>query len=593
MYRQYECIIAAGETVYSKSEYPMHFCYSHEDKDSPVEAYGVCIPSPCAENHVELLKEWRTMTRSEEAKLPMESTACTGSRHEKQWFEQFVPIADFAFNILLAVLVGTTTIYHSTRGETVESTSTRILLAFSAAKNLRRLVQLPKDPQSCITCMFGMRFLSLVWTLMGHSLILVQPYLENVDDYKEAIAGNFWNQWITNFTLSTDTFLVLGGTVLSYTWFRKWLKNTTEEEPTWTSYGYWMRFYRHRVVRLWPAYLYTLMVVTLRLSVTHFHPMWPPTDPAIQCPKHWFENVLFINSLLDSRCMPWTWYIGTEFLYYLVAPVFLLSLRQAPKLGMGLCFFTTLFSAGLNIVKQIESNFPPTQFTVRQPEIFNPNFNQHFIELYIKPQYRIGPYIIGIILGYYLANYQRIAVKPARSAKFQVIGWSIGFLCGFWGLFGLYPSLQGWNWPIYHLVYGSIHRDMFAIGIAWLIYACHTGIGGIINSILSAKVLVPLSNLCYSAYLFHLIPVVYTYILVPFPIWYESKLPLFAHCVVQLAISYVFAMICTLLVEYPAHNIEGILLQPRQKKKTTLKPVPTPNSELQLKRVPNLRFRSR
>ncbi|VDN33907.1 unnamed protein product [Cylicostephanus goldi] len=85
VYRGYECIIAAGETVYSKSEYPMHFCYSHEDKDSPVEAYGVCIPSPCAENHVELLKEWRTMTRPEEAKLPMDFTACTGSRHEKQW----------------------------------------------------------------------------------------------------------------------------------------------------------------------------------------------------------------------------------------------------------------------------------------------------------------------------------------------------------------------------------------------------------------------------------------------------------------------------------------------------------------------------
>lgn len=52
--------------------------------------------------------------------------------------------------------------------------SSRILLAFSVKKNLRRLVQLPKDPQSCITCMFGMRFLSMVWTLIGHSFIFVQ-----------------------------------------------------------------------------------------------------------------------------------------------------------------------------------------------------------------------------------------------------------------------------------------------------------------------------------------------------------------------------------------------------------------------------------
>ena len=43
---------------------------------------------------------------------------------------------------------------------------------------------------------------------------------------------------------------------------------------------------------------------------------------------------------------------------------------------------------------------------------------QHHIELYIKPQYRIGPYIIGILLGYYLAKYQRVAVKPTRSRSF-------------------------------------------------------------------------------------------------------------------------------------------------------------------------------
>ncbi|WKX96420.1 hypothetical protein Q1695_012677 [Nippostrongylus brasiliensis] len=586
VYRGYECLISAGETVYSKSEYPMHFCYSHEDTDSTVDAYGVCIPTPCADDHVTLLKQWRTMTKPEEEELPMDFTACTRSRHEKQWFEQLVPVFDLAFNLLLIMLVLMATIFHNMRGENAKSMSSKILLAFSAKKNLRRMVQLPKDPQSCITCMFGMRFLSMVWTLVGHSFIFVQAYLENVDYFKDAMVDNFWNQWITNFTLGVDTFLVLGGTVLSYTWFRKWLKNTTEEEPSWTSYGYWLRFYRHRVVRLWPAYLYTLMAVTLRLSVTHFHPMWPPTDPAIQCPKHWYENVFFINSLFNNRCMPWTWYIGTEFLFFVVSPIFLLTLRQTPRIGMALCVATTAASAALNAIKMKESNFPPTQFLWKQPEIFNLNFIQHHIELYIKPQYRIGPYIIGIILGYYLANYQRQAVKPTRSTKFIVVGWMIGFACGFWALFGLYPSLQGWDWPIYHLVYGSIHRDVFALSMAWLIYACHTGIGGVVNRILSLYVLAPLSNLCFSVYLIHMIPVVLTYLLVPFPIWYDSQLPIFVHCFFQLLISYVFALICTLVAEYPAHNIEAILLAPRQSK-TTLKPIPMSDSELQLKGVTN------
>lgn len=113
----------------------------------------------------------------------------------------------------------------------------------------------------------------------------------------------------------------------------KIIETFSEEEPTWTSWGYWLKFYRHRVVRLYPAYLYTLLAVTLRISVTHFHPMWPPTDPAIQCPKYWWQNVLFVNSILDNQCMPWTWYIGTEFIYYLLSPIFLLTLRKAPKIG--------------------------------------------------------------------------------------------------------------------------------------------------------------------------------------------------------------------------------------------------------------------
>lgn len=88
---------------------------------------------------------------------------------------------------------------------------------------------------------------------------------------------------------------------------KKWLKNILESVPTWTSLGYWLKYYRHRIIRLWPAYIYVMVDVGMRSSLQHFHPMWPPTDPAVQCPKHWWKNVLFINSLTENRCMPWTW----------------------------------------------------------------------------------------------------------------------------------------------------------------------------------------------------------------------------------------------------------------------------------------------
>ena len=182
--------------------------------------------------------------------------------------------------------------------------------------------------------------------------------------------------------------------------------------------------------------------------------------------------------------------------------------------------------------------------------------------IYIKPQTRIAPYIVGLILGYYLAAYQHRAVKKQEpSRRFQLIGWTSATIAGFWSLYGLYPSLQGWNWPIYHVVYGAVHRLIFALAIAWLIFACHTGIGGYVNTLLSHRYLIPLSSLCYGVYLFHMIPVVLTYLIGDFPIWWTNQLYVLVHCFVQLVLSYGFGFICAMIAELPALNIERLLVR--------------------------------
>lgn len=62
--------------------------------------------------------------------------------------------------------------------------------------------------------------------------------------------------------------------------------------------------------------------------------------------------------------------------------------------------------------------------------------------MYIKPQYRIGPFIIGLLLGHCLANFQACPYKVRRTLRFQVLGWFSAFVASFWAIFGLYPSLQ-------------------------------------------------------------------------------------------------------------------------------------------------------
>ncbi|VDD89281.1 unnamed protein product [Enterobius vermicularis] len=547
LFHAFECLQAAGETTYSKSEYPLHFCFGYNEereKDITNIAYGICIPSVCYEDRGQLLDRWRKTTSN--ATDDLDYIGCTKSRHEKQW-----------------------------------STAIQLFLAFSAKKNFAKLVTMPKDPQSTITCMFGMRFLSMAWTLIGHSFIFVQAYMQNVNEYKDDMVNSFFNQWITNFTLSVDTFFVLSATLTAYIWFKKLHKCSSDAEPTWTSWCYWLRYYRHRIIRLWPAYICALTDITTRISVHHYHPMWPPTDPAVQCPKYWWQNILFINSILDNRCMPWTWYIGTEFIFYLLSPIFLLALKSSPNAGILLSVAVIAASSILNVIGMTLYNFPPTQMLWKQPELFSADFIQHHLVMYIKPHYRIGPYIVGLLLGYYLANLQKAPVQIQPTLQFKITGWCLAFIGGFWSLFGLYPSLQGWDWPVYHLVFGGLHRTVFALAISWLIYACHNGMGGIINTILSMKVLLPLSSLCYSVYLFHMIPVVFTYLLVPFPIIYTSKWPIFLHCLAQLVLSYFFGIMCAMISELPALNLERIVFS--TDRKAALQPVELKDYDLQLK----------
>lgn len=46
-------------------------------------------------------------------------------------------------------------------------------------------------------------------------------------------------------------------------------------------------------------------------------------------------------------------------------------------------------------------------------------------------------------------------------------------------------------------------RILWTVHVAWIIFACHSGIGGFVNKFLSSKVWIPMSKIGYSFYLVH------------------------------------------------------------------------------------------
>ncbi|KHN83367.1 Nose resistant to fluoxetine protein 6 [Toxocara canis] len=546
------------------------FCYGYDSSlvASSAVVLGVCIPSNCIHDRFQLLEEWGLLSVNQSV---MGYASCMNSRRERPWYFSGAPMMQVTIVVALLLLTFIATLLDRNLSAKQRScpastsTATQLLLSFSLPRNLHKLIEFPKNPISTVTCMFGVRVISMIWTLIGHCFAWIQAYVSNVQDLKNDLSNGFFNVTITNFTLSVDTFFVLSATLTSYSYFQKQLKQAEGFRPyqTWWEWlAEWLKFYRHRIIRLWPAYLYALSTVTFLFSAVHWHPMWEPSDPAVQCRLHGWQNVLFVNSLFGNQCMGWTWYISTEFLFYLISPIFLISLNKSLWLGCALSLTTIIFSSLLMSLLIIQHDYPPSPIPYNQPSIFKGVFMQHIDAYYIKPQYRIGPYIVGIILGYMLADMQKWKRRRITDrVELQWLLWSVCVVFGFVSLYGFYPVMQGWNWRWYYVIYGGVHRTVWACAVAVLIYMCHTDQGGFLNAILSARVFLPLSTLCYSVYLIHLVMVFAVFLLVPFPITYTGKLPILIFCLAQLALSFFSALFITMLSEFPVLNIEKVLLQ--------------------------------
>ena len=99
-------------------------------------------------------------------------------------------------------------------------------------------------------------------------------------------------------------------------------------------------------------------------------------------------------------------------------------------------------------------------------------------EYYFKPWTRAPPYLVGIFLGWLLHEMRNSTVKISK--PLVVCGWTLAIGMGLSIVYGLVPYLhQEVDMPTaVDMSYGPLHRFVWAIALAWLIFACLKGYGG-------------------------------------------------------------------------------------------------------------------
>jgi len=152
--------------------------------------------------------------------------------------------------------------------------------------------------------------------------------------------------------------------------------------------------------------------------------------------------------------------------------------------------------------------------------------NDYFNDVYTKPWCRLSPYAFGLAVGYVLYEvYQRSNVSSWDSliprARIynryfyfkQILISTIALVLLGLCIFGTYGDYIGKTLTRTHrIVYLTLSRLGWSIGLTMIIVICFAGYGGVINRFLSRSIFYRLSKLTYGAFLWHTLVIFVNYL---------------------------------------------------------------------------------
>jgi len=135
-------------------------------------------------------------------------------------------------------------------------------------------------------------------------------------------------------------------------------------------------------------------------------PLWIILGSSIvgSCNKYWWTNAIFINNIYpwensyhsgDEQCLPWFWYISTEFQFFFIGLI--LIWLYSKSWSLGIIVLSVLLALGIIIPGLIP--------IINQSIISLPQFDsKSYSDIFTKPWARIFVLALGVGFGFIVAE---------------------------------------------------------------------------------------------------------------------------------------------------------------------------------------------
>ncbi|XP_053214293.1 nose resistant to fluoxetine protein 6-like [Panonychus citri] len=516
----------------------------------------ICLPSTCTNDDISSIISTLKGAIQIGKTIPTEINNCDDGS-SPPWDDYEIIILGFLLLIVWIVLFGSIMDwYHSKYKMKPKFKLISLTINFSVIKNGSSLLN-TKESANSISCLHGLKAISMFFIFLGHyGLALMASFAVDTMEL-DSRAKEFWTQIVVNSSAWVDTFFVISGLLVSYHILDKAgsysarFKGKSRREQIKMAFDYLLNAYIYRYLRLAVP-----MIIVLLLSIIWKRfgsgPNWYLWSQEITdtCSRDWWKLLLFVNNFFSQNmvgfeCLGPVWYIANDFQFYLLAPfISLLILTRQRWLSWTILILTTIGSMIITGLIIEEKDLTPT--IVWHPKMVN----GYYTHVYIKPWCRIGAYCIGLGLGDILILTKR-NLKINKTLNISLWILSIAVL--------LAILLMPYRFNSYDfdkmeaIIYGSLHRPVWAMAISWIIFSITTGNAPVVDKILSWSFLVILSRLTYGAYLTQYI--VYSNLILANRVYLDATtslgLALFSG---NYILGYASAVILALMVEYPTKN---------------------------------------